>query len=93
MGILEYRIQKDPNPKLSGIVFCGINRVIKFDFIEKSIILLQTVIVCRACINNAPITATHRAFFICVCMREAAHSHVLTGIFVFQPHHLYLKVL
>ena len=73
--------------------FRGINRVYGFDFIEKSIILLQTVIVCHASINNAPITATHRPFFICVGMRDAAHSHVLPSIFVFQSHQLHLEVL
>jgi len=27
-------------------------------------------------INSMPITATYRAFFICVYVRDAAHSHV-----------------
>ena len=61
MGISEYRIQKNLNPKLSGIVFCSINQVIGFDFIEKSIILLQTVIVCHACMNYTP-----NVFYLCV---------------------------
>ena len=73
--------------------FCGINQIIGFDFTEKSIILLQTATVCHTCINNAPIMTTHRAIFICVCMRDAAHSHVLPSIFAFQPQQLHLRVL
>ena len=72
--------------------FSPLRCLVRPDFIKKSIILSQTVIVCHACFNNAPIMATHRVYFI-VCMRDAAHSHVLPSVFVFQPHQLHLKVL